>query len=151
MCVCVGGHIAWSWKWGDGGSWGYLAFPVPARHACLLVPNEVLDYFNERTESIIIIISKGKRGSKQLCALAGFTLVAPFDQRRQRGFRGARAHTHTNPCLLAQCILHVALMHADTHALPKRQNYKYTNNHLQSCEGHNLHWGWRKEETLKWL
>lgn len=87
-------------KWGDAGSWGYLAFPVPARRACLLVPNELLDDFNERTESIIIIISKGKRGSKQLCALAGFTLDAPFDQRRQRGFLGAHARTHTHQPLL---------------------------------------------------
>lgn len=40
---------------GDGGRWGYLAFPEPA---CLLPPNELSDSINERTESIIIIISK---------------------------------------------------------------------------------------------
>lgn len=67
---------------GDRGRWGYLAFPAPA---CLLAPNELSDSINERTESIIIIISKGVPGSKQLPALAGLTLVAPFDQQRQRG------------------------------------------------------------------
>jgi len=39
---------------GDRGRWGYLAFPAPA---CLLLPNELSDSINERTESIIIIIS----------------------------------------------------------------------------------------------
>ena len=81
--------VTWSHpqiKWGDRGRWGYLAFPAPTRQACLLVPNELSDYFNERTESIIIIISKGGPGSKQLPTLAGLTLVAPFDQQRQQGF-----------------------------------------------------------------
>ena len=81
--------VTWSHpqiKWGDRGRWGYLAFPAPTRLVCLLVPNELSDYFNERTESIIIIISKGGPGSKQLPTLAGLTLVAPFDQQRQQGF-----------------------------------------------------------------
>lgn len=71
---------------GDRGKWGYLAFPAPTRPACLLVPNELSDSINERTESIIIIISKGGPGSKQLSTLAGLTLVALFDQQRQQGF-----------------------------------------------------------------
>lgn len=94
-------------KWGDRGSRGYLAFPAPTTPACLLVPNELLDDFNERTESIIIIISKGGRGSKQLGALAGLTPVAPFDQRRQRGALGV--HTPILG-LLTLRTLHEALM-----------------------------------------
>lgn len=91
VCVCACGE---EWEgndsnmvtsldeMGDIGRWGYLAFPAPA---CLLVPNELSDSINERTESIIIIISKGGPGSKQLPTLAGLTLVAPFDQQRQQG------------------------------------------------------------------
>lgn len=106
-------------KWGDRGSWGYLAFPAPTRPACLLVPNELLDYFNERTESIIIIISKGGRGSKQLHTLAGLALVAPFDQQRQRGFFG---RTHKSLLVNTTHPLHSLDVNAHTRTLPEWQN-----------------------------
>lgn len=94
VCLCLwrgvggfevnGGSVDTSMdEMADGGRWGYLAFPAPAY---LLVPNELSDSINERTESIIIIISKEVPGSKQLPTLAELTLVAPFDQWRQQGW-----------------------------------------------------------------
>lgn len=100
--------------WGRD-TWHFLCWRGPA---CLLVPNELSDSINERTE-YIIIISKGGPGSKQLTTLAGLTLVKPFDQHWQW------EHRHTNACLL---MLHNLEVKIHVHMQQLNIEWKYMPN-----------------------